>query len=229
MHEVIELLQRKNLIWRGGNVLPTPTTHSTGFSSLDSCLAGGFPRHGVIDVRSTTGVGELRLLFPYLSACGKQRLVAFIGAPYQINAASLRHSGFDLNQILLLSPLSKQDALWAAEQCLKSGACGAVLLWHQEIEVHQVRRFHMASEIGGCLQFLLRDSQQHLASLPVSLSLNVSAHPRGLNIDVLKRKGGWINKSLLVDMTGRWPSLTLPESETRVIPFPLQHTVFGGQ
>ena len=59
------------------------------------------------------------------------------------------------NNILIVFPNSVKEALWAAEQCLKSGACSAVLFWCQSLEVHQVRRFQVAAEAGSCVHFFL--------------------------------------------------------------------------
>ena len=104
------------------------------------------------------------------------------------------------------------------EQCLKSGACSNVLLWHNQLEVHHVRRLQVASETGNSLSFLFKESST-LFSLPVSLSMTLVPHVHGLEITITKRKGSWSHSSFLIDMKTYWPDLAEKERQNVVLPF----------
>ncbi|UPR29593.1 translesion DNA synthesis-associated protein ImuA [Vibrio crassostreae] len=208
MHELIKNLQDRQLIWKGLQSTTQGSTTSTGYPHLDKQLDGGFPTHGVIEVESQQGIGELRLLTPYLSQQNSQKLAIFINPPGKICAEFFSGQGIELENILVIQPQHDLDALWAAEQCLKSGACHSVLLWGADLEIHQTKRLQAASETGKCLQFHFKATSHNQLSLPVSLSMKLSSHAQGLKVEVTKRKGSWSYGSFILDMTHNWPLLT---------------------
>ncbi|MBO0212449.1 translesion DNA synthesis-associated protein ImuA [Vibrio sp. Vb2880] len=221
MYELIEHLKNKHWLWQGSDTPCEPPSHATGFAELDSQLAGGFPAHGVIDIQSACGIGELRLLFPYLQQ-HHERLTVLINPPGQVHAESLQHAGIHLDNVLILTPQTTKEALWSAEQCARSGACSQVLLWQDKLEVHHARRLQVACETGDCLQFLFRSRQDSLFSLPVTMTLVLNAHPQGVEVRVPKRRGGWPLGAFSVSMAERWQALTLPRPTSVVVPFPLR-------
>ncbi|MCC4787989.1 translesion DNA synthesis-associated protein ImuA [Vibrio splendidus] len=208
MHELIKNLQDRQLIWTGLQSTTQGSTTSTGYSQLDKQLDGGFPTHGVIEVESQQGIGELRLLTPYLAQQNSQQLAIFINPPGKICAEFFSSQGIELENILVIQPQRDLDALWAAEQCLKSGACHSVLLWGADLEIHQTKRLQAASETGKCLQFHFKATSHNQLSLPVSLSMKLSSHAQGLKVEVTKRKGSWSYGSFILDMSQNWPLLT---------------------
>lgn len=226
MHELIKNLQDRQLIWKGLQPSTQGQTHSTGYPELDNQLNGGFPMHGVIEVESPSGLGEIRLLTPYLTQQNAQRLAVFINPPGYVCGEYFDAQGLSLNNILVITPKSDIEALWAAEQCLKSGACHSVLLWGTELEIHQTKRLQAASETGRCLQFHFKDSKHNQLSLPVSLSMKLSPHHLGLKVEVIKRKGCWSYGSLVINMQQHWPLLTEQASaelndNSTIVPFPI--------
>ncbi len=208
MHELIKNLQDRQLIWTGLQSTTQGSTTSTGYSQLDKQLDGGFPTYGVIEVESQQGIGELRLLTPYLAQQNSQKLAIFINPPGKICAEFFSSQGIELENILVIQPQRDLDALWAAEQCLKSGACHSVLLWGADLEIHQTKRLQAASETGKCLQFHFKATSHNQLSLPVSLSMKLSSHAQGLKVEVTKRKGSWSYGSFILDMSQNWPLLT---------------------
>ncbi len=222
MYELIEHLKQKQWLWQGSHAPEEKAQYPTGYDLLDQKLMGGFPRHGVVELEGQTGIGELRLLLPHLKQTSQTRLSIFIQPPGYLCAEQLANEELDSNKVLIIYPNSSKEALWAAEQCLKSGACSNVLLWHPELEVHQARRLQVASETGNCLHFIFKTVSQSAFSLPVSLSMVLSAHPLGLEITIAKRKGGWSQGSFVIDMRSKWPSLTLQPQTPVVIPFPIR-------
>lgn len=227
MNKLIDLLQHQNLVWTGKTTSSTPSVTGSGFSALDEQLGGGFPDNGVVEIASDTGIGEIRLLLPYLQQkqLHQQRLLVFIAAPGQINGQLLSASGFNLRQVLLISPSSPKEALWASEQCLKSGACYAVMLWSNRLEIHQAKRLQLASETGDSIQFVLKRQRLNRISLPVPLSLSCSPHQQGIEVTVNKRKGGWPSQPFTVNMSEQWPALTTVSLPDNLIPFPHANAV----
>lgn len=221
MYELIEHLKNKHWLWQGSETQVEQRSDSSGIKELDEKLTGGFPAHGIVEIQSLPGIGELRLIYPYLKQ-NNQRLTVFVNPPGIVHAESLQHMGIDLNKILIVTPQDHKQALWAAEQCLKSGACEQVLLWLDNLEVHQVRRLTVASETGNCLQFIFRSIQDSVFSLPVSLSLSLRPVPGGLTVNVPKRKGGWPLSEFSVPMHKQWSNLVVPPSSSTVLPFPRQ-------
>lgn len=95
MHSVIELLQNNHLIWQGIDQKSNIDTISTGYTELDKQLGGGFPVHGVIEISSECGIGELRLLTHYIKN-NKQRLSLFINPPGNLCSEFLAQQGINL-------------------------------------------------------------------------------------------------------------------------------------
>ncbi|WP_428774019.1 translesion DNA synthesis-associated protein ImuA [Vibrio sp.] len=222
MYELIDRLKQKQWLWQGSDTPTSSNRFPTGFELLDRKLDGGLPARGVVEIQSQSGIGELRLLLPHIKAHSQQRLAVFIQPPGCLSAEMLHASGLDLEQLLMITPTDSKQALWAAEQCLKSGACANVLLWHPELEVHQARRLQVASEQGDCLQFLFKSERANSFSLPVSLSLTLQPHAQGLEVTITKRKGGWSHGRFVIEMSHLWPGLTLNRPEPVVLPFQLQ-------
>ncbi len=183
---------------------------SSGFAELDQVLAGGFPAHTVIELHSPIGIGELRLLLPCLTRpLVRSQLLAFINPPMLIGSQMLQAAGITPSQVLVLHPATAQDALWAAEQCLKSGCCGSVVLWQPSLSIAQLKRLQLCAQDGQASLFIFRGQRQAQISLPVALSLQLSPACQGVKVQVLKRRGGWPTAPVLVDMTARWPRFSV--------------------
>ncbi|CAH1531009.1 conserved hypothetical protein [Vibrio rotiferianus] len=226
MQDIIQHLKSQHLVWQAN--LTKADEHqflnSSGFPELDALLGGGFPPHGVVEMESVGSIGELRLLAPYLEASLSRGVTAFIQPPALMNSLFLHSIGLDINQVWVITPEHQRDALWAAEQCLKSGVCTNVLLWQDELEIHQVKRLQVASEQGSCPLFMLKPNMTNRLSLPVSLSLKLQGHEQGVSVEVLKRKGGWSKGSVDINFQHRYPQLVMPNATripSTVVNFPL--------
>ncbi|GAA0856141.1 translesion DNA synthesis-associated protein ImuA [Aliiglaciecola litoralis] len=222
MNTLLEQLKNKRLVWQANQQNAIANTDSTGYQELDVALHGGFPQQGVIDIDSAVGIGEIRLLLPALRARQQQtqRQLVFIAAPMQINGEMFAQAGLSLEHILIIQPETPEHALWSAEQCLKSGCCHSVLLWHQQLEVAQAKRLQLAAEQGDALHLLFRHKRQLSMSLPVNLAMKLSPHAQGLSVQITKRKGGWPDNPFQVDMTKAWPTLTRVRHADNVIQLP---------
>lgn len=230
MNPTLEALINKRALWQGKYTPKAESTARSGYPELDEQLNGGIPQQGVIDLQSDMGIGELRLLLPYLQSRHQQqqRLLVYIAPPMMVNSEMLTAYGMDLSRILIIEPGNEQEALWAAEQCLKSGCCHTVLLWQAQLQVHQVKRFQLASQQGAALQVMFRPLQQMTMGLPTTLSLQLNTSRSGVEVLIRRRKGGQRGYPFKVSMHQHWPELTQPEpsvSGSNVIPFPGRQAV----
>ncbi|HEY9042991.1 MAG TPA: translesion DNA synthesis-associated protein ImuA [Rheinheimera sp.] len=208
MSALLEQLTRRQLLWHGNSQQAAYQAVTSGYAELDKQLAGGFPANGLVDIQTEQGIGELRLLLPYLQQQHQDgRLLVMISPPAEPCADMLAGAGINLAQLLVISVKNNKEALWAAEQCLQSGCAAVVLMWQVMLRLAQARRLQLAAEQGNASLFLLRRPQAAL-SLPVNLSLTLAAHPYGVLLNVNKRKGGWPAGPFLVDMQCRWPALS---------------------
>lgn len=223
MNDLLERLQQQNLVWHATASAGKPAqgVFSSGFIELDKRLDGGFPQ-GVNEIQSVCGIGELRLLLPvFQQAMTEQRLVVLINPLTMLCSEALTTSGLELDKLLLVSPATDSDALWAAEQCLRSGACYSLVMWSQQpLAVHQIKRLQLACEAGNSLLFILRESRVESIALPLDLSLSLSAHEQGLSARINKRKRGWPSSPFTINMSSDWPALTVARAPDNVIEFP---------
>lgn len=230
MNPTLETLINKRAIWQGKYTPKPENTARSGYPELDEQLGGGIPQQGVIDLQSDIGIGELRLLLPYLRDRHQQqqRLLVYIAPPIVINSEMLAAYGVELSRLLIIEPKNEQEALWAAEQCLKSGCCHSVLLWQAQLQVHQVKRLQLASQQGAALQVMFRPVQSMAMGLPTTLSLQLSPDHAGIKVTIRRRKGGRRSEPFQINMHQHWPELALPEppvSGDNVIPFPGRQAV----
>lgn len=222
MHDVIEQLKQKRWLWQGHAQQTYADRCTTGFKELDDRLQGGFPKQGVIDIQTASGIGEMRLFLPMLDMQKDERLIVLVAPPMQICADAFASAGLALSRLLIISPEKAQDAMWAAELCLKSGACQSVFLWANQLEVSHARRLEVASQMGQCHQVLFRTYDQGAFSLPVTLAMQLQAHKWGLEAKVTKQKGGWQPQPFIIDMRSRWPHLSEKTAPSNVVPFPFR-------
>ena len=222
MNKMLKQLHHQGKIWSAAQIHKVVETIDSGYPELNKNLHGGLPCQGVIEVQTINGIGELRLFLPYLlnllhaelAQHQQTRQLVFIAPPAQISALMLLQASIPLENLLIISSQKPEESLWAAEQCLKSGCCFAVLLWQQLLAVHQVKRLKQAATTGNAVQIIFRSPHSVDLALPVSLSLALEAQPVGLKVHVKKQLGGWPCKAGTVDMHKQWPSLTVTNVDT---------------
>jgi protein ImuA len=96
------------------------------------------------------------------------------------------------------------DALWAAEQVLRSGCCGALLLWQNHARGETLRRLHLAAQSGDTLFCMLRPLTAAQEASPAPLRLSITPAAGGMNIGFVKRRGPQRETPLFLPLT---PSL----------------------
>jgi len=177
-------------VWRGQPApLAPPAGQPTGLAELDAVLpAGGWPESALTELLlPADGVGELQLLWPALSRLSDDGQIVLVAPPYLPYAPAWHAAGVRLQGLQVIHA-EQRDALWAAEQCLRSGACSAVLCWPSNADDRALRRLQVAAESGQCHGFALRPAQAARNPSPAALRIAIEpTSPRRLR--VLKCRG----------------------------------------
>jgi cell division inhibitor SulA/protein ImuA len=114
--------------------------------------------------------------------------------------------------MLVVDVGTRQDALWAGEQALRSGACCAVLLWPERLQPgpggrgpvaspvrpagevsRSLRRLQLAAETGSSLGVIFRhlDMVAQASPAPLRLALHAGCGDgAGPYLELLKARGG---------------------------------------
>ncbi len=198
----IDRLLRQGLLWRGdAPARVREAVVSSGFARLDEAMGGGWPRGALTEILST-GPG-LSLLLPALANLSRgKHWLAWVNAPWLPYAPALSARGLDVSRVLLIRGRDDAQALWAAEQALRSGNCVAVMLWPKRISITRARRLQLAAEEGDCLGLLFRSPGAAAQSSMAALRLEVKPHQAGLEVKVLKRPAGWGGGRLVLPCGG---------------------------
>ncbi|HUL95121.1 MAG TPA: translesion DNA synthesis-associated protein ImuA [Usitatibacter sp.] len=180
-------------VWRGGELEQAPQpVLPTGHAALDRELpGGGWPCATLSEVlHDGVGIGEISFLMGALArAADGGRLVAWINPPHLPYAPALAQAGIALEHCLVIRPASAEDALWAAEQALRSGACGAALLWMQKDDYAWMRRLQMGAQAGRSMAVLMRSTAVERLSTPAHLRVVVERDGPALRVRIPKRRG----------------------------------------
>jgi len=194
-----ELLNRTPQLWRGTRNTRTRTLAS-GHAPLDAALpGGGWPVGALIELlHAQAGIGELRLILPALQALQRDhRRIVFIRPPHQPYAPALACARLSLELLLFIDAPDDAQGRWAAEQALRSGAAGAVLLWSETTEDRNLRRLQLAAETGQALAFLYRSPAVLRQPSPAALRLVLEPDETDdelsettLRVQIVKARGG---------------------------------------
>ena len=190
-------------VWRGGELEHSrQPSIATGHAALDAQLpGGGWPTGTLSEVlHDAAGIGEIALLAAVLErAAAGDRMLAWINAPYLPYAPGLSLLGLPLARCVVIRPATREDALWSAEQALKSGACGAVLFWldgtlrqarrEKANEYASLRRLQMAAEAGRSLAIYFRSTAAERLSTPAHLRVVLQRENDALQVRIPKRRG----------------------------------------
>ncbi len=181
-------------VWRGGELehVVHPTV-PTGHDALDRELpGGGWPMGTLSEVlHDGVGIGEVGFLAGALArATEGDRLIAWINAPHVPYAPALSQAGVPVDRCLVVRPANREDAMWAAEQALKSGACGAVLFWaERQLDYAWLRRLQMAAEAGRSMAIFFRSTAAECLSTPAHLRVVVARSNAIFQLRIPKRRG----------------------------------------
>lgn len=195
-------------LWRASQLASAASDClDTGYAVLSQQLPGGGWPLGVMTelLVPQHGAGELRLLRPALLALGQQSVV-LVQPPHAPQALALAAQGIDPARLIWIRSAGRhgKDVLWAAEQVLRSGCCGALLLWQNHVRGETLRRLHLAAQSSDTLFILVRPLAAAQDASPAPLRLSVRPAPGGIEIGFVKRKGPQRDAPLFLPLT---PSL----------------------
>jgi hypothetical protein len=204
MNAALDSLLQHPGIWRGDQVAQSSEDAlPTGFAELDDLLpGGGWPRGALTEILvERQGIGELRLLLPALARASEQSgWLAWVAPPHVPYAPALAAAGVRLQRMLVAKPQSAADAWWTAEQALRSGACSAVLAWLKTPDERLMRRLQLGAESGRAWGVLFRSANAAQQRSTAALRLRLEASSGGLSVHILKRRGGYVSKPVLLDL-----------------------------
>jgi len=170
----LESLLATQTLWHAGRAAAIAAGgEPTGYAGLDALLPQrGWPRRALTELLlPDDGIGELALLLPTLARFTRAgATVVLVAPPYLPYAPAWQAAGVDLMQLEVIDA-APRDALWAFEQCLRSGACAAVVGWPLQADAAALRRLQVAADSGACLGFALRDRAHADNPSPAALRL----------------------------------------------------------
>lgn len=177
-------------VWKGRPLVENHGLQPTGHAALDAVLpGGGWPPAALSELLlSGEGGGELQLLWPSLARLSQAgERVVLVAPPFIPYPPAWQAAGVDLRGLMVVEADAGQS-LWAAEQCLRSGSCAAVLCWPQRADDRALRRLQVAAETGQALAFACREQAAALNPSPAALRIAIDTRPAQWR--VLKCRGG---------------------------------------
>lgn len=186
-----QILDQRPDLWRGRTSRHAlPVGISTGVSLLDDQLVwGGWPPGSLSELLSDRPGEGFALTVPTLARLSlESRWLLLVEPPFQPFAPALAALGLRLERLVVVA--AGPDRAWVAEQGLRSGACGAVLVWGGQWEMTHLRRLQLAAEAGGALAILFREEGAARSPSPALLRLQVRPSLLGCALTVLKQRGG---------------------------------------
>jgi hypothetical protein len=189
----LEAVLHHHPVWRGGSLAsPAASAVPSGHAALDRELpGGGWPSGALSEILcARQGIGELQLVLPALAALTRaEGRVAWLAPPHLPYAPALAAAGLDLEFLTVIRAPGRRDALWAAEQVLRAGACRALLSWLPRAGYGELRRLALAAEAGKAVAVLFRPPQAAQEPSPAPLRLALEPDGGQLAVRVLKRRG----------------------------------------
>jgi protein ImuA len=211
---------------------------STGDAVLDAQLpGGGWPMGALTEILQPAGVhSEWRLLLPALARCG-QGPVVMVAPPHLPFAPALAAQGLAAQRLLWVRAEASAARLWSCEQALRCADVSAVLAWLPQARSEQLRRLQMAAADYSKLLFVMRPAAAQDEASPAALRLHLQpqaavpapAHtaapaasdtprwPDGLQVQVLKRRGPPLDKTLLLPARSSRIGLLLAASQNHAL------------
>ena len=197
---MLETLHATLAVWKGACApVRTQSGIGTGFPEVDEALLdGGWPQAALMELLTDqTGMGEFSLLLPVLARLTTSQGVLLIAPPFVPYAPALAQAGIDLRRLLILPPCAAREGLASAELALRSGACGAVLIWESElsglsaqgIPYLALKRLHLAAERGKAMAVVYRAQCHALQPSPAAVRIRLTQAEHRLQMRVFKRRG----------------------------------------
>jgi len=182
-------------VWLGHHPAANGPRLSTGLDGLDQLIGGGWLMGSLVEILAAgPGLGELSLLMPAIAHCTHRGRGAFwLPAEALPYAPALQQAEVNLAGLCLVATADERQRLWAAEQCLRSGACDLVLIAGlKDVPLRNLRRLKLAAAAGGSIAFLHRGERTAAQPSPADMRLRVRRLPgptAAIQVSVLKCRG----------------------------------------
>jgi protein ImuA len=179
-------------VWRANQMASPPmAVVPSGFHALDGELPnGGWPQSALIELLlHQPGIGEMQLLRPALEAIARKRRIVLIQPPHVPQIAAWSTWDLLTERMVWIDTEKAADALWSAEQVLRNGSCGAVVLWQARSRSASLRRLHLAAQEADTVFWLMRPLAEADESSPASLRLGLRPANGGIEVSFVKRRG----------------------------------------
>jgi len=178
-------------LWRASQLGRSATRCiDTGHLALSHQLpGGGWPTGTLIELLvSRPGIGELRVLAPALAAVATKQIV-LIEPPHTPNTIALAGLGLKPADVLWIKSKVTNDALWTAQETLRSGCFGAVLLFSTHLRPESLRRLTLAASTSETLLFVFRPIATAQDPSPAALRLSMRPASGGIELGFVKLRG----------------------------------------
>lgn len=210
------IAQMPHAVWRANQMASYPAQAiPTGYRALDQELPHqGWPHSALIELLlQQPGIGEMQLLRPALSIIGKTRRIAMIQPPHVPQAATWSGWGLPPEHLLWLKTGRTADALWSAEQILRNGSCGAVLMWQTHSRPVALRRLQLAAQETDTVLWLIRPMANAQDASPAPLRLGLRPALAGVEVTFIKRRGPHTDMPLYLPLENM-PSTSIVSTST---------------
>ena len=212
MPPALDLVLQNPAIWRGDQYAKVAVESiPTGFAELDAQLpGGGWPRAALTELLThRQGIGELRLLLPALARLSRdEKWLVLVAPPHQPYAPGFEGLGVNLARLVVVKTRSDSESLWAAERCLRSGSCAAVLAWPGPASQPVLRRLQLAAEEGKSFGVTFGPTRSAAHPSPAPLRIQLTVNRDRLELQILKRRGGGWAPPLSLNLNQRLKSET---------------------
>jgi hypothetical protein len=188
----LDAILHRHPVWRGAGLACAARSVPSGHAALDRELpGGGWPAGALTELLCARhGVGELQLVMPALAALTRaEGRIAWLAPPHLPYAPALAAAGLRLECLTVVRAPGRRDALWAAEQVLRAGACRGLLLRLPRAGYGELKRLAVAAETGAAIALLFRPPQAAQDASPAPLRLMLEPDGARLAVRILKRRG----------------------------------------
>jgi cell division inhibitor SulA/protein ImuA len=188
----LDHILERHPVWRGGRLSAIACAVPTGFDALDRELpGGGWPTGALTELFvRRAGIGELQLVLPALASLSwSGKRIVWLAPPHLPYAPALAAGGIDLAQLVLVRPPGRRDALWAAEQVLRSASCHALVAWLPGARYDELRRLAVAAETSQAWVALFRPPEAAHDASPAALRILLEPSSDEISLRILKRRG----------------------------------------
>jgi protein ImuA len=169
----------------------------TGWPALDRILPGGGVRRGslveLLDERAGCGAETVAAMLTR-TVCQTPGVVVIVDRDGQFYPPALAAWGVTFDRLIVVRAAEDADAMWAADQALRSRAAVAVWLRADRLTPADYRRLQLSATEGGAVGMLFRPARCRGQPTGADLQLAVEPRPSGrgrtLHVEVTRCRGG---------------------------------------